>query len=60
MRGLVTAAWLTGILSQADPQQYPKLETLTAGEERPAPAADPKEAAGNARAWGAWLKAVNK
>lgn len=59
MRNLLTGAWLNGLLSQADPKQYPKLETLLEGEQKPE-RPDPKQAASNARAWAAWLTAANK
>jgi len=61
-RNHVIGAWMTGLLAgMADPKTYPELNTLLEPEDKPEPApADPAEASSNARAWGAWLQAVNK
>lgn len=57
----VTAAWMTGLLSQADPKNYPKLETLIGEQKKAAPVAeDPKQTVHNARMWAVWLNQVNK
>lgn len=60
-RNIVTGHWLGGILSQCPPAQYPQIDKLigTDGGSKPAELEkiDPKEAASNARAWGAWLRA---
>ena len=61
----MTAAWMNGLLSQADPRNYPKLDQVL-GTEAPAPArpapaeANIDEAVANARAWGAVLQALNR
>lgn len=61
-RNIATGAWLGGILSQCPPAQYPDLDKLIGkdgGSSKPVEPEqiDPKEAASNARAWGAWLRA---
>lgn len=58
----ILTAWLSGLLSRLPPKDYPKLDTLL-GRPRSAKrrnAIDPAEASANARAWGAWLRAVNR
>ena len=49
------------MLSQCPPAQYPQLDKLIGGDADDKPAepekVDPKEAASNVRAWGAWLRA---
>ncbi|MBB4857200.1 hypothetical protein HNO88_000507 [Novosphingobium chloroacetimidivorans] len=62
-RRQMTAAWLCGLLGQVDPRAYPKLEEIVADAEKPKAApisSDPAEASANLKAWGAWLKAVNR
>ncbi|MDE8651871.1 hypothetical protein [Novosphingobium album (ex Liu et al. 2023)] len=62
-RNTMANAWLGGLLGQIDPRSYPKLEALIGDGQRsqsaPRPA-DPEEAHQNLRAWGAWLKVVNR
>lgn len=57
----MAGAWLGGMLSQCPPAQYPTLDKLIGDEGGDTPAKpekiDPEEAASNARAWGAWLRA---
>lgn len=57
----MAGAWLGGILGQCPPAQYPTLDKLIGGDADDKPAKpekiDPQEAASNARAWGAWLRA---
>lgn len=59
-RNIVTGHWLGGMLSQCPTAQYPQLDKLIgsdAGKPAEAEKVDPKEAASNMRAWGAWLRA---
>lgn len=62
-RNFMTNAWMGGLLSQVDPKSYPKLETLIGDDRRrqsaPTPV-DPDEAKQNLRAWGTWLKVINR
>ncbi len=53
----MAAAWLNGLLSQADPRSYPTLDSIL-GSDKPKPKieSDPAEAANNARLWGMWLR----
>ena len=57
------AAWINGLLSQADPRSYPELSSLIGDDrkaERGPVQSDAAEAAQNLRMWGVWLKAVNR
>ena len=59
-RNFIINAWLGGLLSQADPKNYPKLESMIQGDRKKEVPADPAEASHNARLWGQWLQRENK